>query len=560
MNREEILYLIPYLISLALSAGIFIYAWMHRQVRGAGAYTWFMGGQTASNFGFIMKLITFNLELKIFWDKFLWVVQGTVIIVAFLVFAIQYTEHKLKHPTRFWFIVFVMPILFNLLVITDNLHHLIYPNPSLTPGYPFPNLNYNFTIVVYLFALYIYATTFFGISLLLRRAFQSNNLYRAQFIIVTAGFLIPILLSMFSLFNIYISPQRDISPFSLAVGNLIVAWGLFRYRVFDLVPIARDTIFENINDPIMVLDVQDRIVDINPAALAALKLAASQVIGKPGKTIFAPWPDLVERFSNTNEGRADIAMSRDDQTRNYELNISPLRDHRGKLIGRLFIAKDITDRFFLEQSLLHVNEKLEQRVFERTQELATAYDTTLEGWAKALELRDKETEGHSRRVTELTMKLARDLDVSEDDLIQIHRGAILHDIGKMAVPDEILRKADKLNDKEWEIVRRHPIIAYELLSPIPYLKKALDIPYCHHEKWDGTGYPRGLKGEQIPLAARIFAVADVWDAVQSDRPYKERWPRERAIQYLIEQSGHHFDPSIITVFLKLIEQDKIYLG
>lgn len=184
-------------------------------------------------------------------------------------------------------------------------------------------------------------------------------------------------------------------------------------------------------------------------------------------------------------------------------------------------------------------------------ELALAYDTTLEGWSSALDLRDKETEGHTQRVTNLTVRLARSMGISDTELVHIRRGALLHDIGKMGIPDSILLKPGSLTDDEWVVMKRHPVYALELLSPIAYLRPALDIPYCHHEKWDGSGYPRNLKGEQIPLAARIFAVVDVWDALTSDRPYRPAWTRERALEHIKEQSGKHFDRSVVDAFLQL---------
>lgn len=184
-------------------------------------------------------------------------------------------------------------------------------------------------------------------------------------------------------------------------------------------------------------------------------------------------------------------------------------------------------------------------------ELALAYDTTLEGWSCALDLRDKETEGHTQRVTEATVELARSLGVTDADLIHIRRGSLLHDIGKMGIPDNILLKPGPLTDEEWVIMRKHPVYAFELLSPITFLRPALEIPYCHHEKWDGSGYPRGLKGEQIPLAARIFAVVDVWDALRSDRPYRAGWPPEQIYRYIQDQSGTHFDPQVVDAFLRL---------
>jgi putative nucleotidyltransferase with HDIG domain len=188
----------------------------------------------------------------------------------------------------------------------------------------------------------------------------------------------------------------------------------------------------------------------------------------------------------------------------------------------------------------------------RAQQLQ-ACNTTLEGWSKALDLRHKETEGHTHRVAELTVRLARAMGVPDDDLVLIRRGTLFHDIGKMGIPDSILLKPGPLTDEEWVVMKRHPTHAYELLSSIPYLRSTLDIPYCHHERWDGTGYPRGLKGKQIPLAARICAVANVWDSLRSDVPYRPAWSRERALGYIREQSGKDFDPAIVDAFLRLVE-------
>jgi putative nucleotidyltransferase with HDIG domain len=196
------------------------------------------------------------------------------------------------------------------------------------------------------------------------------------------------------------------------------------------------------------------------------------------------------------------------------------------------------------------NMRLFRELQESNQALLQAYDATIEGWSYALDLRDKETEGHTQRVTDLTLRLARALGIGGEALVHIRRGALLHDIGKMGVPDSILHKPGPLTPDEWAIMRQHPVLAYEMLSRIEYLRPALDIPYCHHERWDGTGYPRGLKGEEIPLAARIFAVVDVWDALTSDRPYRPAWTREQAVAYLREQAGKHFDPRIVEVFLR----------
>lgn len=185
-------------------------------------------------------------------------------------------------------------------------------------------------------------------------------------------------------------------------------------------------------------------------------------------------------------------------------------------------------------------------------DLILAYDSTIEGWSRALDLRDKETEGHTLRVTEMTVAFARMAGIPESEIVHVKRGALLHDIGKMGVPDSILLKPGKLTEDEWTVMRMHPTYAHELLSPIEYLKPALSIPYYHHEKWDGTGYPQGLKGEQLPLASRLFAVVDVWDALRSDRPYRPGWPEEKVLEYIRAQSGTHFDPMAVESFMRLI--------
>jgi putative nucleotidyltransferase with HDIG domain len=212
------------------------------------------------------------------------------------------------------------------------------------------------------------------------------------------------------------------------------------------------------------------------------------------------------------------------------------------------ITRELSNR--LRQTDNATIESLREANFQLTR----AYNKTLEGWAKALELRDQETEGHTRRVTEMTVKLAEVLQVPDEDLVHIHRGAMLHDIGKMGIPDAILLKPGKLTPEEWIIMRMHPVYAYEMLSQIGFLKPALDIPYCHHEHWDGSGYPRGLKGEEIPLSARIFSVVDVWDALFSDRPYRLAWPAEKVWDHVRSLAGIHFDPQVVEGFSIMYDQ------
>jgi diguanylate cyclase (GGDEF)-like protein/PAS domain S-box-containing protein/putative nucleotidyltransferase with HDIG domain len=192
--------------------------------------------------------------------------------------------------------------------------------------------------------------------------------------------------------------------------------------------------------------------------------------------------------------------------------------------------------------------------------LANAYNATILSWSRLLHMKDKETEGHSERVTEMMVRLARSIGMNEEEAMYARWGALLHDVGKMSIPDSILHKPGPLTEDEWEIMRQHTTVAYEMLSPISFLRPALDIPYCHHEKWDGTGYPRGLKGEEIPLTARLFAVIDVYDALTTDRPYREAWSQEKTLAHLQSLSGTHFDPRAVNVFMAMLSETALHFA
>lgn len=240
--------------------------------------------------------------------------------------------------------------------------------------------------------------------------------------------------------------------------------------------------------------------------------------------------------------------------------------HKGDMIGLIYVDNRLQSGMFTKEDLNLLTAisfsaaiAIENaRLFENLQQskkiLEVAYDSTLEGWARALELRDQDTEGHTRRVTEMTVELAKLFRLNGYQLINIKRGALLHDIGKMAIPDHILRKPGPLTKEEQEKMRMHPAYARDMLSKINFLQQVLDIPYYHHEHWDGTGYPNGIKGSEIPLAARIFAVVDVWDALISDRPYRPAWSLQQAKTYIQDNSGTQFDPQVVTIFLQLLDE------
>jgi putative two-component system response regulator len=255
----------------------------------------------------------------------------------------------------------------------------------------------------------------------------------------------------------------------------------------------------------------------------------------------------------------------DPQIAEIPIIILTALDDRESLLNALkagaddFISKPF-DRYELRARLLGITrlnryQKLIQeraKLREANAQLLHAYEATIEGLSLALDLRDRETEGHSRRVTDLTIKLAHALNMSDEEIMHLRRGSLLHDMGKIGIPDSILQKPDKLTDEEWVVMRKHPKLAYDMLHHIEYLRPALDIPFNHHEKWDGSGYPSGRKGEEIPMVARLFAIADVWDALTSNRPYRPAWTGEEALNYIRDQSGKHFDPQVVDLFFKVI--------
>jgi len=268
-------------------------------------------------------------------------------------------------------------------------------------------------------------------------------------------------------------------------------------------------------------------------------------------------------ISNTAQSQFWVSISETAWIASYVG--APVRD-KGVVIGFLNLDST-TPNFFTQQhaNLLQAfadqagvaiqNARLLSELQNSHDDLLIAYDTTLQGLAKALALRDNETQGHSVRVTDMTMRLSKRMGLAEPALTHIRYGALLHDIGKIAIPDSILYKNGPLSEQEWEVMRLHPTYAQQLLATIPYLKDSMDIPLYHHERWDGSGYPFGLRGEQIPLAARIFCVIDVWDGLRSERPYHPAWPEAQVREYLLQNSGSHFDPEIVQSFLKLLKEE-----
>jgi len=309
---------------------------------------------------------------------------------------------------------------------------------------------------------------------------------------------------------------------------------------------------ENATDMITRLATNGQMLYVSPACYLMLGYTPEELTGKSSFEIIHE-EDLPviknlfrEKQTEATYTVAYRALHKDGKYIWLETSARAIHDRKtGRVVEIQSASRDITERKKGEEALQDAHKHLQE-----------AYERTIEGWVHALDLRDRETEGHTQRVTELTLKVARTLGFSDEELSHIRRGALLHDMGKMAIPDDILQKPGPLNEVEWEKMRKHPNYAYDMLSPIAYLRPALDIPFCHHERWNGSGYPRGLRGNDIPLVARLFAIVDVWDALCSDRPYRKKLPRREVIDYLREKSGQLFDPKLVDVFLSVIEHEQ----
>lgn len=290
----------------------------------------------------------------------------------------------------------------------------------------------------------------------------------------------------------------------------------------------------------LVFDGQGKIVCVNPSVTTVLGYSAGELIGQSIQML-VPSSFRQTHAAHFQQGGAMVshrtpemlmtlkAVKKDGETLPVDISFSPFQIH-----GQAYVIL----------------------IIRENSAILNAYEETLAGWSRAMDFRDKETENHTQRVTELSVRMAQAMALSEMEVTHIRWGALLHDIGKIAIPDQILNKPGPLTAEEWVEMRRHPEYAYEMLAPIQFLRPALDIPHCHHERWDGSGYPRGLKEEEIPVAARIFAVADVWDALTSDRPYRKALTPMAALRYIRENKGILFDPVVVSVFLEIIQTEE----
>ena len=373
MSWRTLLYLIPYFISLIMSLGVGIYTLRRRSVAGAAPFAFVAMSQAAWTLGFIFELISPGLEAKIFWDNVQFV-PPVVWFIAFLAFALQYTGRRLKKPKLTWALLSIIPFLFVILAFTDKSHHLIRSAVRFVPGEPFPALIYDFTSAFWICGIYGYLLMITGIALLVNRLIRPHNLFRAQIGIIIIGAFIPLIGTVLTLAGIQFTFHRDTTPFTFALSNLIIAWGLFRYRLFDIVPVARDTVIESMNDPVLVIDASNHLVDLNQAAQLLIGKKTREIMGKPVEKVLSKWPDLVERFKDFGETLTEIVLNTEQGRHHFDLSLFRLLDSRRRITGHCVVAHDITRLKQAEEEI-----KSRTRQLEKTnQELRAAQEKLIQ--------------------------------------------------------------------------------------------------------------------------------------------------------------------------------------
>ncbi|MBW8012366.1 MAG: PAS domain S-box protein [Chloroflexi bacterium] len=370
MSWQTFPYLIPYIASFIISMIVGLLTFQRRKVAGAGAYAWVVFSQALWTFGYVFELVSPDLENKIFWDDFQWL--GAVgYYFGFLAFSLTFTGGMLQNPKRTWGLLSIMPAALLLLITTNDLHGLYRGDSRLITGEPFSALDYDFTPAVLIFSIYVYLLILASLYILIKHYFRSKPNKKSQTGVIIVGTIIPIVGTMLTLAGVTLTFQRDTTPLTFAISALVVGFGLFRFRLFDLLPIARDTLVATLADSVVVLDNQNRIIDINSAAVENTGWSTSQAIGRNASEVFSAFPNLLAQFQGDDEIHTEFSLEMEgiDGLSYFDFSIIPLRNPQGQNEGSLVITRNITERKEAERILKNAKEELERRVEERTAEL-----------------------------------------------------------------------------------------------------------------------------------------------------------------------------------------------
>ncbi len=433
MDAEVFPYLslIPYFISALISLGIAGFAWQRRQVTGTKPFVVMVLSQALWTIGYICELINPVLPGKIFWDD----VQFFASVIwpfSYIMFVMEFSGRQWRRPRLTWGLISIPFLLFSLLIITDSSHHLIRPESFLEPGVPFDNLVYKFSTTVIVIAVYAYGFIFAGIFLLVKSFIQAKNLYRKQIGLVLLGTMFPIVGTLLTFFDVTIIAQRDSTPLTFAISNIVIAWGLYRYGLFDIVPIARDLVVENMSDLVFVLDTQNRFVDINPATEEVIERRNGEVIGKPASKILVNWQHLLPLLDYDDELITDVEVVYEGDMYYFAVKVTPLYDNGGRLNGRLVVARDVTDMKLTEKRLQRYTGQLED-ANQELRDLSVVKDEFVTNVS------------HELRTPLTNIKLYHDLLVRKPDRIDSYSGVLERETKRLETIIEDLLTLSRLD-------------------------------------------------------------------------------------------------------------------
>ncbi|MFB6290381.1 MAG: histidine kinase N-terminal 7TM domain-containing protein [Candidatus Bipolaricaulia bacterium] len=484
--------------------------------------------------GYLFSLGAEGLSTKILWTKFQYLGFEFVPPLWFLIIW-RYTQHEIRNR-RSLILIFFLPLLTILFAWTNQFHGLLWQEMAIHGHLGFSVLETGRGPWWFVDTLYSYSLILGGVYLLLRDTIGLPSIYKKQALVLLAGVSVPVAGNLSYLTGL--THHIDPAPLSFSFTGLVFAWGISHYKLFGVVPVARSKLLDEMNLGTLVMDKEGLLLSVNPAGCSILGCGQAD-IGEPIDELLVDHPKLLDYLSRREKTQEEVAISTGGETNYFDFKLIPLESERGYTSGWLAQFYEITSRV-----------KAEERLREVTIE-------TMEALAKTVEAKDAYTRKHLDGVEKHALAVAERLDISEKRREQLRFAAVLHDIGKVRVPDRVLNKQDGLTDQEYDRMKTHAEAGENIVGQVGHLQRAATIIGQHHEEYDGSGYPKGLKGDEIALEARILSVVDAYDAMRSDRPYREALPKEEAIRELKENKGSQFDPEVVDILLEMIEEGEM---